>query len=156
HGELGRFHEIDRKTDQTLREALRERPDNSFASFGLARYLIDCYEDSGRECEPSGRARLLAETVELLQVEPEANFQDEWDELYVRAIGLLQDAAAEELINSLIAQRDELGHALKALRCLGGYIPTLPTEDPHELDEIRKAAEVLRSAELSTPHKPSP
>ena len=156
HGSPDRFREIDRKTEQTLREALRERPDNSFAAFGLASYLVDCYMEPDRGIEDEQRARALAEAIELLQLKPEANFADEWEELYGRAGGLLCDEDAERLINSLIEQGDEFGCALKALRCLKGYIPTEPTEEPSELRQIREAAEVLRQGEQGGPVKPSP
>src|SRR5262249_51872376 len=155
-GDAERFMLIDRKTEHTLREALRERPDNSFAAFGLARYLVDCYLEPDRNLDSDQRARALAEAIELLQLEPEANFQDEWEELYSEAVQLLRDADAALLTASLIGQGDELGYALKALRWLEGYIPTEPTEDADELARIHEAAEVLREAECHGPTKRSP
>ncbi len=155
HGLPDRFREIDRKTEQTLRESLCERPDNSFAAFGLASYLVDCYDEPDRGLEDEQRARALAEAIELLQLKPEANFADEWEELYGRAVGLLCDVDAEQLINVLIEQGDEFGCALKALRCLKGSIPTEPTEEQGELSKIREAAEILRQGEQGDLVKPS-
>ena len=85
-----------------------------------------------------------------------ANFPDEWEELYGHSIGLLRDADAAQLISALIDQRDELGHALRALRCLGGYVFTEPTEDATELQQIHEAADVLRMAEQTDLAKHSP
>ena len=155
HGSPDRFREIDRKTEQTLRESLRERPDNSFAAFGLASYLVNCYVEPNREARECATSRALAEAIELLQLKPEANFADEWEELYAHAVGLLRDADAERLIESLVQQRDEFGYALKALRDLGGCIPTEVTEGQDRLRQIRQAAQVLREGEQSDPVKRS-
>jgi hypothetical protein len=155
HGLTPQWQEVDRKTEQALRDALQERRDNPYAAFGLARYLFNRCADSERPLSADASAQDLAEAIELLQQEPEAYFADEWDELRAEAIDRLESAEAERVITELKAGGNELGFALVALRYLHGRIPTEPTEEGQEVMELRQAAEVLREAEAISPRRPS-
>jgi hypothetical protein len=151
-GNEAEWRALDRKVEDTLRGALQEHPsDNPFAVFGLARYLVSRYQRirqtaSANASALSGAAQDLAEAVELLQGEPESYFEDEWDRLWTEVVGLLTDADAESLIEILRSRRDELAYALAALRALTGWIPTGPTNEPAEVGDIRRAAEILHQA----------
>jgi hypothetical protein len=149
-GNLDQWQEMQQKVEQTLREGLQERPDNAFAAFGLAKYLLSQF-DNVANTGPVTRAQAgigayLAEALELLQREPESYFADEWDEVHRRAIARLEGPDAQRVIEALKGNQDELGYALEALRYLDGGIPSEPTTEPDEVVQMRQAGEVLRAA----------
>lgn len=142
--------ELDKKVEHTFRAAISETAEaNPYAVYGLASYLVSRYRravlDRQRE-ETSSAASDLAEAIELLQIEPEAYFEDEWNVLKGNAIQLLGDEDAGRIIQHLKNTGDELGYALEALRAMDGMIPEVPTEEKGEVEQIRAAAAVLRSA----------
>lgn len=139
--------ELDRKVERTLRDAIAETAEeNPYAVFGLAKYLVSRYERS-LPTESTASAAYLAEAIELLQIQPESYFEDDWNELKRSAIAFLDDAAARDIIEQLKRERNELGYVLDALRVTKGSIPSMPTTEPHEVNAYRNAAQVLRGAE---------
>lgn len=148
--------ELDRKIEETLRRSLKERPDNTYAIYGLAKYLVDRYRRGViRRDQPGLAVQDLADALELLQAEPEAYFLDEWNELKTEAIRLLVAPEALGALNRLKAQRDELGYALEALGALSGRIPTEPTHDEQEVTQIQAANKALQVAASVSPLKRS-
>lgn len=153
-GHEAEWRELDRKVEDTLRRSLTERPDNTYAIYGLAKYLVDRYRRRTTAAdELSSAAQDLADALELLQAEPEAYFLDEWHELKMQAIALLSAPDAIQVIDNLKARRDELGYALEALRCLDGRIPAEPTGDKTEVTQIQQAGATLQVAASLSPLK---
>jgi len=145
---------LDRKVEEALRRSLSVRPDNTYAIYGLAKYLVNRYRRRRELGDEIGAAALdLADALELLQAEPEAYFSDEWSELKTQAIQLLDAPDAGGVIKDLKARRDELGYALDALRALAGRIPTEPTIEESEVQEMGDASRILESARTVSPLK---
>jgi hypothetical protein len=144
------WRELDRKVETTLRGALAEySEENPFAVFGLARYLVSRYRRAleaprADKCDIQTAAQDLAEAIELLQGEPEPYFEDDWNGLWTEAVSLLGEADARRVIATLKANGDELGYALDALRTMGGRIPTGPTKERGEVQELVQATAILQ------------
>ena len=94
--------------------------------------------------------------MELLQIEPEAYFAAEWNELWRLAVDLLSDAEAKHVIAGLKSSGDELGFALECMKLLKGWIPTEPTEDRERLEAFQAANRVLSEAKVSATAKKCP
>jgi hypothetical protein len=154
--------ELDSRVEKTLRDGLRERRDNPYAACGLARYLLERCKRALSSAEgpvPAAYAACagdLSEALEYLQMEPQAYFLGEWNELWRLAIELLSDADAKDVIAGLKEAGDELGYALDALKVLAGRIPTEPTEDPEEVRRLHEASRILSEAQGTAPVKPCP
>ncbi len=149
-GDRQKAKELAETARQYLREGIRLRQDNPYAAYGIADSLID-------ECERSRTqegllsqdefAERLTEALELLEMEPEASFVDEWDELKARAVALLNSAQASAIISSLQARKHEIGFALEALRILGGEIPYEVSDDADTAIRVQAAWEAINPAE---------
>ncbi len=142
--------ELKCKAKQTLRDALRERSDNPFASFGLAEHLVEDVHLrlSEGSREHAAIANDLGEALQLLSArEPEPYFEAQWNELKAKAVMLLGGSDAQELIAALKNDHDELGYALEAMRLLDGHIPSAAHEREDE-ERIGQANAVLREAQL--------
>ena len=156
------WRELDSRVEKTLRDGLRERRDNPYAACGLARYLLErCKRALGSAGGPvpttyAACAGDLSEALEYLQMEPQAYFLGEWNELWRMAIELLSDADAKDVIAGLKEAGDELGYALEALKVLAGRIPTEPTEDPEEVRRLHEASRILSEAQGTAQVKPCP
>jgi hypothetical protein len=143
---------VDSRVEKTLRDGLRERRDNPYAACGLARYLLErCKRVLRSEvvASPAQQAACgqdLSEALELLQIEPEAYFATEWNELWRLAIALLSDAEAKLIIAGLKASGDELGFALECMKALEGRIPTEPTQDSQSVQTFEDANRILLEA----------
>jgi len=154
-GCLQEWAELDTRVEETLRSAKRERADNPFAAFGLAKYLVDRVRRSLAPTSPEGDstqappriAEDLSEAIELLSGEPEPQFEDEWHELHGQAVGLLSGPEVKKVICELQRLKRDLGYSLEALQILQGAIPGEPTQNPADVTRIRNAAAVLQAAE---------
>ncbi len=115
---------LDNKAEQTLREAQELDWGNSYPVYHLAGHRVWRVR---RQIEAGGHddavAEDLAEAIELLSAKPEAYFEEDWNELFREAVGLLEGEAAATVIKGLQEKNNELGWALAALRVLGGQIP---------------------------------
>ncbi len=141
-----------------LRKGYDERDYNVYAAYGLANYLVDwCGELlAGGPAERAAEVgAYLAEAIELLQLTPQENFRADWQELFRRAVKLLDGPQAARMVHELIMRRDELGFALQALRELGNEIPQLPPVDDEQRLKYARAADLLAEAEKLVPRKPS-
>jgi hypothetical protein len=143
-GDPTKAREVAEVARRYLREGLRLRHDNPYAAYGIAESLIYECERSGLSKSETDYAAHLTEALDLLEMEPEAAFEEEWEDLKVRAIHLLRGPLAGRAADDLKTRGDELGHALQALRILGGEIPYSPTADPDAVKRIRGALDELR------------
>jgi hypothetical protein len=153
---------IDSRVEKTLRDGLRERRDNPYAACGLARYLLERCKRALRSdvaASPTDHAACgqdLSEALELLQIEPEAYFAAEWNELWRLAIDLLSDAESKHVISGLKTSGDELGFALECMKALKGLIPTEPTEDGERVNAFQVANRILSEAKIRATAKRCP
>jgi hypothetical protein len=124
---------------------MRLRRDNPYAAYGIAESLVyECEHvrlGDGLSDEDFGEH--LTEALELLEMEPEASFEEEWEELKTRAIKLLDGPESSRTISNLKAKGDELGYALEALRRLGGELPYGPSEEVGTASAVRAAWDIL-------------
>jgi len=153
---------LDSRVEKTLRDGLRERRDNTYAACGLASYLLDrckrvLRSDGGpAPTQHAAYAQDLSEALELLQIEPEAYFAAEWNELWRIATEFLSDSEAKRIIDSLKNSGDELGFALDCMKVLIGVIPTEPTEDNDRVRAFRDANHILSEAKARATTKKCP
>jgi hypothetical protein len=153
---------IDSRVEKTLRDGLRERRDNPYAACGLARYLLErCKRVLRSEVEPTPTQRAacgqdLSEALELLQIEPEAYFAAEYNELWLLATALLSGDEAQLVIRGLKNSGDELGYALDCMKALEGRIPTDPTEDSESVRAFHTANRILSEAKARATAKKCP
>jgi len=156
------WRKLDPRVEKTLRDGLRERRDNPYAACGLARYLLErCKRVLRSEGGPAPTqhtacAQDLSEALELLQIEPEAYFAAEWNELWRLAIDLLSDAEAKHVIDGLKNSGDELGFALECMKVLKGWIPTDPSEDSEAVRAFHNADRILSEAKARATAKRCP
>jgi hypothetical protein len=136
--------------------ALKLRPDNRYALFGVAVFRLENVEwvlisnGGGVREDLESPLKELETVLVLLSGEPEEYFRDEWENTRKRAIQLLVNAGRDGLLNELKAKHDELGYALEALSSLRGDLITVAANP----QGIRKAREIMQAASTDSQVRP--
>lgn len=148
-GDLALAESAEANAEDALRESISLRPDDGYASYGLAEFLVKkCERFQGKELtteQSLGYGLAISEACQLLQIDPSDSFRDEWERLWVRLRVLLSSQEADQSIQRIVDSNDEFGLALRALVALRGRIPTEPTLDPGEQVELASAEAIINA-----------
>jgi hypothetical protein len=105
-----------------FRTALRELPDNRYATYGLARALITICEAADSVLAVGSKAEMIGEALDLLQGDPSPDFAFKWQALQESAIIVIDDSAPAHFRANLRDNNEEAGYLLEAWSELGGSL----------------------------------